>query len=148
MKKLAVLLALCLALCPVGLAEEKPSAADEFLSNLSKTWDSFLDMTVEAGKGVAQWAQDSGVTQWAQETAEGVSQWAQDTAKDVMNWAGETAQNVREYMNEKGPEINDWVQRNGAKAVRNVRYFADSIQGVNTYFPETENFVGTWAVND
>ena len=121
MKKLAVLLALCLALCPVGLAEEKPSAADEFLSNLSKTWDSFLDMTVEAGKGVAQWAQDSGVTQWAQETAEGVSQWAQDTAKDVMNWAGETAQNVREYMNEKGPEINDWVQRNGAKAVRNRR---------------------------
>ena len=99
-------------------------------------------MTEEAGKNAAQWAQDSGVVQWAREKAGGVSAWAK-----------ETAQNVGSFIDEKSPEVNAWLSETGEQVAKTWKVFTKPFRGDepvsdNTYFPETEAFVGTWQVDD
>lgn len=100
MKKIALILAVALVLPAAALAE---SSADEFLGNLSKTWDSFVRMAEDAGQSVSDWAAESGVTEWAEGAVNDLSAWAEGVGLTL--WAQETL-----------AEINDWVEESGLGA--------------------------------
>lgn len=104
MKKFSLILVLCLALSPVSLAE--PSSADRFLSSLSDTWDAFLDMTEDAGKGVVQWAEDSGVAEWAEGAVNDVSAWFRENG--LTDWARDTLDSLKTWFDESG--IAEWAE--------------------------------------
>ncbi len=126
---LALALVFCLALSPACLAE--PSSSDEFLSNLSKTWDSFLDMAGDAGKEAADWAVDSGLADWAGGAASdlsawaeeaGLTEWAQDALSEVSEWyaqsgitewAQDTADGLRAVIEENRPAVEAWLREAG-----------------------------------
>lgn len=127
MKKTALILAIILALPAAALAES--SAADEFLGNLSNTWDSFVRMAEDAGQGVSDWAAENGVSEWAEGTlndisawAEGVglTQWAQDALAEINGWVEEsgfgawtqeTAAELQAFIEENRPAIEAWLQQ-------------------------------------
>lgn len=132
MKKLIFILILCIALSPACLGEEEPkSSADEFLDNLSKTWDSFVNMANDAGQSVSDWADKNGVTEWAQGAVDDLTAWAQEsgltdwadaTLKDitawfdesgVAEWTAETSKNVQTFVEENKPAIEAWLNAAG-----------------------------------
>lgn len=61
------------------------ASAAEFLSNLSDTWDSFLNMAGEAGKSVSQWTEGTGVTERVEKAAGDLSAWAEESG--LKSWA-------------------------------------------------------------
>ena len=104
MKKLSVLLMLCLMLSFAALAEaDEPSSADRFLSNLSDTWDSFLDMAGDAGKDALDWAEGrvKDLSAWAREN--GLTDWAQGALEKIAAWADESG--AAEWAEERAREI-------------------------------------------
>lgn len=129
MKKIALIIAIVLALPAAALAES--SAADEFLGNLSKTWDSFVRMAEEAEQSVSDWAAESGVTEWAEGAvndisawAEGVglTLWAQNALAEINSWVEEsglgawtqeTAAELQAFIEENRPAIEAWLQQAG-----------------------------------
>ncbi|MDO4866959.1 MAG: hypothetical protein Q4C10_10440 [Clostridia bacterium] len=129
MKKMALILIFCLVLSPVCLAEV--SSAQRFLSNLSSTWDSFLDMAEDAGESVSQWADESGVTGWVEGAVNdvtawadgsGLTSWAQGALNDISAWAGdigftEWAQRVsaeaQALIEENRPAVEAWLAQAG-----------------------------------
>ena len=131
MKQIALVLILCLALSSAGLAEA--SSADRFLSNLSDTWDSFLDMAEDAGDSVTQWADESGVTEWAENAASdladwarenGLTDWAEGALKDlsawfdeagIADWATATSERLRAFAEENRPAVEAWLAQAGAE---------------------------------
>lgn len=145
MKKLSVLLMLCLMLSFAALAEaDEPSSADRFLSNLSDTWDSFLDMADDAGKDAAEWvegkvgdltawARESGLTDWARDTLNEFTAWVDEAG--ITNWAAEKAQDLRAFVDENRPAVEAWLTHAGAE-VRDAwnilmdagRYTAEEVQ--------------------
>lgn len=134
MKKLALILAIVLALPAAALGES--SAADEFLGNLSKTWDSFLRMAEDAGQSVSDWATEYGVTEWAEGAVNdlsawaksvGLTQWAQDTLSEINGWVDEsglgawtqeTAAEFQAFIEENSPAIEAWLQQAGQEVAR------------------------------
>ena len=134
MKRIALILALVLALSTAAFAESAPaptSSTDEFLSNLSKTWDSFLKMTNEAGENLSKWADESGVSAWAQGAIDdvsawlegsGLTQWAQYTLAEfngwmeesgITAWSEELSAQLQTYIEQNGPAIEAWLQQAG-----------------------------------
>ena len=138
MKKIALILALCVALSPACLAED---AADRFVAGLSQAWDAFLDMAEEAGSDVSQWAQEPGVTEWVEGKAgdiaawaqeNGLTDWAQDTlsglsewfdASGIAEWATGTSQEIQAFIEENRPAIEAWL----AEAGQEVRSAWDTL---------------------
>ena len=134
MKKLALLLALCLALSPACLAEA--SSAEAFLNSLSQTWDAFLVMMEDAGQGASELAEDSGVADWARDTANdvakwaadsGLTEWAQGALRDLSTWfdesgipeqAAEASREFREFMDENRPAVEAWLAEAGEEVAR------------------------------
>ena len=128
MKRTIAIFILCLILVPVCNAE---SSTDRFLSNLSDTWDSFLNMAEDAGKGVAQWVKDTGVTEWVEGKANdiaawakenGLTDWAQETLSNlttwfdetgITEWATSTTQEFQTFIEENGPAIEAWLTEAG-----------------------------------
>ena len=129
MKRIALILALCLALTPACLAEQ--SAGEEFLENLSKTWGSFLKMGEEASQNVSKWADENGVTAWAEGIGKdiaawadenGITAWAENATKElntlfeesgIAAWTEETRKAMDAYIQENGPAIEAWLQTAG-----------------------------------
>lgn len=129
MKRIAIFLSICLVLSPVCFAEE--SSANRFLSSLSETWDSFLDMAEDAGKEAYNWAEESGVTDWIEDKAgdladwareNGLTDWAEDTLKDItswfdesgiVDWAAGASQDIQNFMTENSPAIESWLSKAG-----------------------------------
>ena len=132
MKRIALILALILALPVAGLAEAAPaetSSADEFLNNLSKTWDSFVHMAEDAGQSVSDWAAESGLTEWAEGAANdiaawanesGLTEWAQSTLSEITGlidksgiseWAQENAEKLQAFIDENSPAIEAWLKQ-------------------------------------
>lgn len=127
MKKL--ILVLCLILSSTCLAES--SAADDFMANLSKTWDSFLDMASETGDAVSNWANDSGITEWVEGAAgnlsvwaksSGLADWAQGALKDINTWVNDSgitewaqgaAADLQAFIDENGPAVEAWLTQAG-----------------------------------
>ena len=134
MKKLLLILVFCLALAPVGVAED--SSTDRFLSSLSDTWDSFLDMADDAGKGVSRWAEDAGVTDFTRDTVDGITAWAQDSGltewtrgavsdisawledSGIAQWTDEAAGEIRRMYEENRPEVEAWLNQAGEEVRR------------------------------
>lgn len=139
MKRIALMLALVLALAPACLAEG--SSADRFVSSLSETWNAFVDMARDAGDDVARWAEDSGVAEWAQGAADdiaawaqenGLTDWAQNTAdalsawfdeSGLKEWASDTAGEFTAFVEENRPAIEAWL----AGAGEEVRHAWDTL---------------------
>ena len=134
MKRIALILALLLALSTAAMAEPAPAptpAAAEFLSNLSKTWDSFLKMSNEAGQNLSKWADESGVSAWAQGAIDdvtawlegsGLTEWAQYTLAEfngwmeesgITAWSEELSAQLQAYIEQNGPAIEAWLQQAG-----------------------------------
>ena len=129
MKRFTLFLALCLLLSPACVAET--SHAEEFVNNLSATWDSFLGMASDAEQAVTDWADESGVTEWAQGAAEditawvnesGLSDWAQSAMDELSSWADDsglkewaeqTAADLRAFVDENGPAVEAWLTQAG-----------------------------------
>ena len=132
MKRIALILALILALPAVGLAETSPAKttpADDFLNNLSKTWNSFVRMAEDAGQSVSDWAAESGVTEWAEGAANdftawaresGLTEWAQSTLSEITDlieksgiseWAQENANKLQAFIEENRPAIDTWLKQ-------------------------------------
>ncbi len=129
MKRIALILALCLLLSPACVAET--SHAEDFVNNLSKTWDSFLGMAADAGQAASEWVEDSGITEWAQGAADdiaawaddaGLTEWAQGALEDVTAWYGESgigewaegaAAQLRAFIDENGPAVEAWLTQAG-----------------------------------
>ena len=115
MKRIALILILCFACSAAGLAET--SSADEFLSNLSKTWDSFLVMTQDAGESVSDWMSDVGITEWAEGAAQDISAWAKEAG--LTDWAGQALEDITSWYQQTG--ITEWAQG----AAEQVQAFVD-----------------------
>ena len=107
-KIISLLIALTLALSALaGLAEEAgTSNAEDFLSNLGKTWNSFVGMVGDAGQSVSNWANDSGVTDWVNGAADSVSNWANDSG--VTDWFNGAVSDVAAWAYDSG--VVDWAQ--------------------------------------
>lgn len=128
MKHIITILILCVMLVPAGMAE---SSTDRFLSSLSDTWDSFLDMAEDAGRGAARWAEESGVTEWAEgkandiaawAKANGLTDWARETIGDltawfdktgITEWATGASQEFHAFIEENRPAIEAWLKEAG-----------------------------------
>lgn len=151
MKKTLICLVLLLALASAAFAESAPaSSADRFLSNLSDTWDSFLDMTKDAGDSVVQWADDSGVTDWARDRIGDVTDWANESGlvdwangamddiagwlrdSGVTDWAEGVANEVRAFIDENGPAVQAWL----AEAGENVKDAWDTLVNAQSHTRE------------
>ena len=115
MRQIALVLLFCFVLTPVCFA--RSSSSDRFLNNLTQTWDSFLEMTEDAGKAVSEWADESGVTEWAENTASDISAWAKENG--LTDWAESTVKEFRTWFDESG--ISEWT----AEASQNIRDFAE-----------------------
>ncbi len=132
MKKRSFILALCLMLLSAAFAEAGPrSSADRFLSNLSDTWDSFLDMAGDAGKSAVDWAESSGVADWVEGKVDdlsawarenGLTDWARDALEEITSWADESglsewtamrAQEIRAFVDENRPAVEAWLTEAG-----------------------------------
>lgn len=138
MKRIALILALCLSLSPVCIAE---SSTDRFLSDLSDTWGSFLDMVGDAGKGISEWAEESGVTEWVEGKVDdlaawakenGLADWANDTLGQlttwfdetgISEWATDTSRKMQAFVEENRPAIESWL----AEAGQEVREAWDTL---------------------
>ena len=95
MKKLIFILILCIALSPACLGEEEPkSSADEFLDNLSKTWDSFVNMANDAGQGVSDWADKNGVTEWTSEASKNIQTFVEENKPAIEAWLNAAGEEV------------------------------------------------------
>ncbi len=134
MKRIALILALCILLSPACVAET--SHAEDFVNNLSKTWDSFLGMAADAGQAASDWAEDSGITEWAQGAADdiaawasdsGLTEWAQGALDDVTDWYDESgiaewaegaAAKLRAFVDENGPAVEAWLTQAGEDVKR------------------------------
>ncbi len=134
MKKLSLLLALCLTLSPACLAEASP--AETFLNDLSKTWDSFLVMAEDAGEEVFEWVEDAGVADWARDTAGDIAAWAEDsglidwargTLDDFSAWldetdipgrAAEASRELQAFIEKNRPAIEAWLADAGEEVAR------------------------------
>ena len=128
MKRIIIVLILFAMLVPICKAE---SSTDRFLSQISDTWDSFLDMAKDAGKGAAKWAEESGVTEWAEGKANdiavwakenGLTDWAQETLSDlttwfdetgITEWASNTSQEFQTFIEKNRPAIEAWLTEAG-----------------------------------
>ena len=102
MKCIITVLILCVMLVPICKAE---SSTERFLSNLSDTWDSFLDMAEDAGKDATKWAEGSGVTEWAKGKANDIAVWAKENG--LTDWAQETLSDLTAWFDET--EITGWA---------------------------------------
>ena len=129
MKRIAVIVMICMVLSSVCIAEE--NSTDRFLNDLSETWNAFLDMANDAGKGIGQWAEDSGVTQWVEGAANDVSKWAQESGitdwadetlgeltkwydeSGLAEWTAEASQNIQKLIDENGPAVETWLAQAG-----------------------------------
>ena len=129
MKKIICAMVLCAILSPACLAEA--SSTDRFLSNLSDTWDAFLDMAEDAGKGISKWAGESGVTEWAESRARDIAAWAKESgltdwaanAHDavttwfdetgIAGWAEGTSREIQTFIEENRPAIEAWLAEAG-----------------------------------
>ena len=105
MKRIVLIPALLLALSTAALAEA--SAADDFFTNLSKTWDSFLLMTEEAGQSVSNWAEESGLRVWTEDAISDVSAWLEGSG--LTEWAGHALSEINGWIEESG--IRDWTDQ-------------------------------------
>lgn len=129
MKRIALLLIVCLILSPACLAES--SHADDFLAGLSQAWGALEGMVSDAGQAVSDWADESGVAAWTQDAVQnvstwlddsGVSAWAEGAAKDVSDWfesSGITewtqgaARDVQAFIDQNGPAVEAWLNQAG-----------------------------------
>ena len=132
MKRIALLIAVCVALSPACLAES--SSADRFLSSLSDTWDAFLDLAGDAGQSVSEWAEESGVTEWVDGAVGsvtawadeiGLTAWAQGAIDDISAWADESgftemaqgiAADTRALIEKNRPAVEAWLAQAGEEA--------------------------------
>lgn len=114
MKKMIALV--CALLCLSGCLAES-SNADDFLENLSNTWNSFLGMTQDAANSVSEWADNNGVTQWFNDTGDSIANWANENG--VTQWLEETRDNAVNWYNQSG--IPEWAE----EAARDVTAFID-----------------------
>ena len=152
MKKYSIL-AIVLALTLVSFASAESdlrSSTDRFLSNLSDTWDSFLDMADDAGKSVSGWAEESGVTDWIDEKVgdisawakeNGLTEWAQNSLDELSalldesglsEWAAEKAQDLRAFVEENRPAVEAWLIEAGGE----VREAWDILMDAGRYTTE------------
>lgn len=120
MKRICLILALCLALTPACVAETSP--ADDFVSGLSQAWGALTTMANDAGKSVSEWAQGaaSDISAWADQA--GLTEWAQGAAKDIdawfrssgiSEWAEGAAKDLQAFVDENGPAVEAWLNQAG-----------------------------------
>ena len=114
MRIIALFLALALLLgAPACIAESaaEPSHLDDFLGNLGKTWDSFLNVAGDAGNAVASWAEDAGVTAWVEGAVNDVTAWADESG--VSAWAQGALEDISAWADESG--LSEWAQNISAE---------------------------------
>ena len=148
MKRIVSIIMICLILSPACFAET--SSTDRFLSNLSETWDSFLDMASDFGKGVSSWAEESGVNEWLGNTASdvsawtkevGLTDWADSTLKElntwfeesgISEWAAGTSQEIQTFIEQNRPAVEAWL----AEAGQEVRKAWDTLVNADAHTEE------------
>lgn len=156
MKRIALALAFCLLLSSAGLAE---SSTDRFLSNLSDTWNSFVDMVGDAGKQAEEWANETGVTQWVGDRANDVATWAKDSgltdwANDALGqmsawyegsgiaeWAEGTSREIQAYIEENRPAVEAWLTEAGQEVQRAWDTLVNADQHTQKEIAEAYNIV-------
>lgn len=121
MKRILMLILLCMAVAAGALAEE-PSAADEFLANLSATWDSLVQMGGEAVDSAAQWVSEDlpgwvndDLPAWIDGAAQSIEGWLDGAGQ----WTQEAADNITAFIQENGPAVEAWLNQAG-EDVRNA----------------------------
>lgn len=130
MKRLSIILVVCIALSPVCLAEST-SPADDFLAGLSQAWGGLMGMASEAGQAVSDWADENGITEWIEGASQDVSAWLRDSGltdwansavSDITAWANESgivewtesaAANLQAFVDENGPAVEAWLAQAG-----------------------------------
>lgn len=143
MKRIAILLIVCLMLSPAALAQT--SSTDRFLSGLSQTWNAFLDMAGDAGRDASRWAEESGITGWVDGAASDISAWAKESGltdwaettltnltgwldeSGIAGWAEDTSRNLQAFIDENRPAIEAWL----AGAGEEVRHAWDTLVNPN-----------------
>lgn len=115
MKRILMLILLCMAVAAGALAEE-PSAADEFLANLSATWDSLVQMGGEAVDSASQWVSEDlpgwvndDLPAWIDGAAQSIEGWLDGAGQ----WTQEAADNITAFIQENGPAVEAWLNQAG-----------------------------------
>ena len=134
MQRTALILVLAMVLSPVCIAET--SSTERFLSSLSQTWDSFLDMAGDAGNSVLDWVEESGVQEWVDDRLDHLSAWAEENGltdwargtldkltswfdeSGIKEWASETSRDFRAFVDENRPAIEAWLDEAGEEVQR------------------------------
>ena len=149
MKRIALILVLCMALAPVCHADES-SAAGRFWGGISQAWDALVDMAEDAGESISGWVEDSGVAEWVETTVNdlaawakenGLTEWAQNTLtalttwfdeSGLKEWTSKTAEEFKAFVEENRPAIEAWL----AQAGEDVRAAWDTLTDADHHTPE------------
>lgn len=123
MKRILIALLLCVAIATPCLAEapsptEVPSsAADEFLTNLTATWNSLVKLGEETVDNVANWVNND-LANWVKND---LPAWADNAAKSIQSWIGdadkwtqEAAAKLQTFVEQNGPAVEAWLNQASA----------------------------------
>lgn len=124
MKRILICMLLAAIIAMPCLAEENGSAADDFLKNLSATWDSLVRLGEETANNVGSWLEndlprwisndlpnwlENDLPNWSKSAAEAIRNWAKDADK----WSQEAAANLQAFVDRNGPAVETWLNQAG-----------------------------------
>lgn len=105
----------CLAEAPSSTAAPS-SAADEFLTNLSATWNSLVKLGEETANNVVNWVNND-LDNWLKND---LPAWADNAAKSIQSWIGEAdkwtqdaAAKLQAFVEQNGPAVEAWLNQAG-----------------------------------
>ena len=116
MKRFFISMLLCLTLAVPGMAEEAPSPTDEFLSNLSATWSSFVSMTEEAANNVTQWINGIELPDWAEQARQSIEGWYNESG--LSEWTQEASEEFQVFIRENRPAVEAWLSQAGEEVAK------------------------------
>ena len=121
MKRILISLLLCSLIATPGLAESTSSAADDFLANLSATWDSLVQLGGEAVDSASNWINNdlpywinNDLPIWADSASQSIQAWLDDAGK----WTQDAAANLRTFVDENRPAVEAWLSQAGDRFQR------------------------------
>ncbi len=122
MKRILIALLLSIVVAMPCLAEEpsptaEPSStADEFLANLTATWNSLVKLGEETANNVTNWLNND-LADWVKND---LPDWADNAAKSIQSWIGdadkwtqEAAARLQAFVEQNGPAVEAWLNQAG-----------------------------------
>jgi len=108
MKRISIILILCLVLSSTALAEEAP--ATDFFSGL---WNGLVGAVEGAAKDVTNWVNGSGASEWVEQAGKDITNWVDQAGRDVTAWVDQADKDIANWVGQAEKDVNSWVAQNG-----------------------------------